>query len=125
MKVISPSEDLHVVPIWDKSLSDIVNLLWLLTLPPPLGEYDISLDIEVCFVSDVALDSDETRLLRMLQVKAMAFGDLAVDRLLHPSHFVNKTVAPLVEHVQSKSVLVVDHPDKQETILLDLVQRDV
>ena len=125
MKVISPSEDLHVVPIWDKSLSDIVNLLWLLTLPPPLGEYDISLDIEVCFVSDVALDSDETRLLRMLQVKAMAFGDLAVDCLLHPSHLVNKTVAPLVEHVQSKSVLVVDHPDKQETILLDLVQRDV
>jgi hypothetical protein len=61
----------------------------------------------------------------MLQVEAMSLGNLAVHRLLDPSNLVNKTVAPLVEHIESKPVLIVDHPDEQETILLNLVQRDV
>ena len=112
MKIVSPAEYLEIVAIGHQCLSDIVDLLRLLTLSPSLGEDHIGLNVEVGLVPDIALHANEAGLLGMLQIEAMALGDLAVDGLLYPGYLVNQSVAVLIKHVESKSVLVVDDPDE-------------
>ena len=61
----------------------------------------------------------------MLKVKAVSFGDLAVDCLLNPGNLVHQLVAKLVEHVKCKPVLGVDHPDEEIAIFLYFIKWDV
>lgn len=55
----------------------------------------------------------------------MTLGDLSVDSLLDPGNLIDKLVAVVFHHVNGHAVLGVDHPDEQETVGLDLVERDV
>lgn len=41
--VVSPTENLQVVPVRDQFLDVFVDLLWLLTLPSPLAENYVTL----------------------------------------------------------------------------------
>lgn len=70
------------------------------------------------------LDTDQTRLFGMLQVEAVAFGDLAVDSLLDPDDLVDELVAPVAHHLAGHGVLRIDDPvhssvpHKEEACLL-------
>ena len=58
----------------------------------------------------------------MLQVKAMALGDLAVHCLLDPGYLVNHLVSKFIKDIQSEPVLCIDHPNEEEAALLNLVE---
>ena len=50
----------------------------------------------------------------------MTLGDLAVDCLLDPAYLIDHLVPELVEDIQGKPVLVIDDPNEQESICLNL-----
>ena len=60
----------------------------------------------------------------MLQVKTMALGDLAVDRLLDPGDLINQLVALVLHHLNGKAVLRIDYPHEEEAVSLQLVEGD-
>ena len=60
----------------------------------------------------------------MLQVVAVSFVDLTVNGLLHPNEFLDKLVVVAGKEVQSKLVLVVDYPDEQKAVGLELLKRN-
>ena len=61
----------------------------------------------------------------MLEVIAVPFSNFTVDSLLYPDKFIHQFVAKLVKQLKSDSVLGVDDPDKEEAVLLKLVERQV
>ena len=55
----------------------------------------------------------------------MTLGNFTVDSLLYPHKFIHQFVAKLVKQLKSDSVLGIDDPDKEEAVLLKLVERQV
>ncbi len=90
VEVVPPAEDFQVVPVGHQRLCNLVNLLRLLRLASPLTEDDITFDIEASFVLDISLDAHEAGFLCVLEVVAVALGDLACDSLLDPGEFIYK-----------------------------------
>ena len=121
MKVVPPTENLTVIAIRDHGFCDVIYFLWFLRLASSLRENNVTLDVEVGLVADIAFDSDEAGLFGMLQIESVTSADLPVDGLLHPGDFLDDLVAPFVEELECKAEFVVDHPDEQKTICLDLV----
>lgn len=60
----------------------------------------------------------------MLQVEAVALGDLAIDGLLDPCDLVDQGVAVSIHHLDGESILGVDDPDEQKAVLLQLVESE-
>jgi len=58
MKVVPAAEDLKIIAVGNKSLSNLIDLLWLLRLTSPLTENDIALDVEAGFVRHIATDTN-------------------------------------------------------------------
>ena len=125
MKVVPPAEYLKVVAVGYESLGDLINLLWFLRLAPPLAEDHIALYVESGFSIYIPLHSNKASLLSMLKVVTVTLGDLAVDGLFDPGDLIDEFVAVFLHHLQCKAVLRIDHPNEQEPISLDLVERDV
>lgn len=61
----------------------------------------------------------------MLQIVAMALGNLAIHSLLHPGYLIDQLVSEVLHHLNGKAVLRVDNPDEQEAVGLDLVKGDI
>ena len=125
MKVVAPAENLKVVSVGHESLGNLVYLLRLLRLPSPLAEDHITLNVESCLAVHVALHAHQAGLLGMLQIVAMALGNLAIDSLLHPGNLIDQFVSVLLHHINGHAVLRVDNPDEKETVGLDLVEGDI
>jgi len=118
VEVVSSRKDLKVISVGHKSLCYLIDLLWFLTLSASIGEHYVALHVEAH--SDtlghdfrVSLEPDKAKLLCMLKVVPMAFGDLTVDSLLDPVNLINQAVAKFLHHLEGKPVLSVDDPDKQ------------
>lgn len=124
VQVVPPSEYLKIEAIWNHSLSDIVNFFRFLRLASSLTENHVCFYIESGTFAHISLDSDKAGLLGVLQVVTMAFGDLTVDCLLDPGYFIYKFVSEFLHHFKGESILGIDDPDEQETIGLELVERD-
>ena len=122
MQVVAPPKDLEIVAVWTKPLDHLVDLLGLLALSAALAENDVEASIEIGLVPNVTLDTDEARFLCVLEVKAVAFCDLAVYGLLNPGELVNQGVAISVHHLDGEAVLGVDDPDEEEAVFLQLVE---
>ena len=58
----------------------------------------------------------------MLQVKAVALGDLAIHRLLDPGYLVHHFITKFIKDVKCEPVLGIDHPNEEEAALLNLVE---
>jgi hypothetical protein len=58
VKVIPAPKYLKIIAVGYKSLSDLIDLLWLLRLTSPLTENDIALDVEAGFVRHIATDTN-------------------------------------------------------------------
>lgn len=125
MQVVSPTEDLEVVAIWNQGFRDIVDLLWLLRLASSLRKDDIRLDVEVGFASHISFHSNQTSFLGVLEVEAMTFGNLSVDCLLDPGDLVYHFVPKFVKDVQREAIFCVDDPDEKESIGLDFIEWDI
>lgn len=124
MKVVSSCKDLKIISIRNQSFSQVIYFLRFLALTSSLRKYDIRHQVELGLIPDVSFDAYETRLFGMLEIKAMAFCDLAIDSLFDPCNLIYESVAPFVKHVQGKSILVVDDPDEEEAALLYFVERN-
>lgn len=125
MQIITATEDLQVKPIGYQLLHQLVYLFRLLWLASPLRKNNISIYSALQLVSQVTLIPDQARLLRMLQIIPVTLGNLTVYCLLHPNQLVDHSIAILVEQLESEFVLVIDYPNKQETVCLQLVKRKV
>lgn len=129
MQVVTSAEYFEVVAVRYHALSYLVYFFRLLGLPATLTEYDIRHYIKasllVLLSQHGALRPDEARLLRVLQVVAMAFRNLAIDGLLHPSDLVHERVALLLHHLYREAVFGIDDPYEEESILLQFFERDV
>ena len=90
MQIVSPTKDLQIVALWYESLTNVVDLLWLLRLASAHTENDVTVNVALDAVSEVALVANEACFLCMLQVVTMALVDLAVDRLLDPHYLVDE-----------------------------------
>lgn len=55
----------------------------------------------------------------------MALVDLAVNGLLDPDDLIDKLIAMHLEHIQGELVPGVDHPNEEESIRLDMLERQV
>lgn len=122
MKIIPSAENLQIVSIRHESLSHIIDLLRFLGLASPHVENHVSLDVEEGLLSDITFDADQAGFLCMLEVVAMALGNLTVNCLLDPGNLVNQGVTILVHHFDCEAVLGVDHPNEKETGFLNLVE---
>jgi hypothetical protein len=91
VEVISSAKYLHVVPVRDQSLSDLIYLLGFLRLTTSLAEYDIAFNIEPGSVGDIPLNPYKAGFLCMLEVVPMTLGNLAVNSLFDPCNFINKS----------------------------------
>ena len=92
MQVISPSEDLQVVTIRHKVFYNFIDLFRFLWLSSPLTEDDVAVNSVAHKVFEVTFVANETGLLCMLQVVSMTLGNLAIDSLLDPYDFINKSI---------------------------------
>jgi hypothetical protein len=122
MKVVPAAEDLKIIAVGYKSLSDLIDLFWLLRLSSPLTEYDIALDVEAGFVRDVAANTNKAGLFGMLKIVAVPLCNLAIYSLLNPGNFIDETIAILLHHVKGHAIFGVDNPDEKETVTLNLVK---
>jgi hypothetical protein len=61
----------------------------------------------------------------MLQVVAVALGNLAIDCLLDPGDLIDKLVAEMLHHFDGHAILGINDPNKEETVCLDLVKGDI
>ena len=125
MKVVTPAENLKVVSVGHESLGNLVYLLRLLRLPSPLAEDHIAFNVESGLAVHVAFHAHQAGLLGMLEIVAMALGNLPIDSLLHPSNFIDQLVSECLHHLNGKAVLRVDNPNEQEAVGLDLVEGDI
>lgn len=125
MKVVPAAEDLKIIAVGNKSLSNLIYLFWLLRLTSPLTEYDIALDVEAGFVRDIAANTNKAGLFGMLKIVAVPLGNLAIYSLLNPGNFIDETIAILLHHVKGHAIFGVDDPDEKETVTLNLVKGDV
>ena len=89
MQVVSSAKDLEVVALRHQSLADVVDLLGLLGLTTAHGEDNIAVDVVLDSVTKVALVTNQTGLLGVLQVVSMAFVDFAIHCLLDPDDLIN------------------------------------
>ena len=92
MQVVPPSEDLQVVTIRDKVFYNFIDLFRLLWLSSPLTEDDVAVNSVANKIFEVTFVADEAGLLCMLQVVSMTLRDLAIDSLLDPYDFINKSI---------------------------------
>jgi hypothetical protein len=86
-----------------------------LGLAASLAEDHIAGDIvspSVVFVG-LAFDPDDAAFLGVLEVIAMAFGDLPVDCLFHPGDLVDDFVAPFLDDLYGEVVFGVNSPGLQ------------
>ena len=90
MKIVSAAKDLQVVAMGHQGLAYVVHLFRLLRLASAHAEDDVAVDAADEAVPEVSLVADEARLLRMLQVVAVSFVDLAVNGLLDPDDLIDK-----------------------------------
>ncbi len=122
MEVIPAPEDLKIIAVGYKSLSDLIDLFWLLRLTSSLTENDIALDVEAGFVRDVATNTNKASLFSMLKIVAMPLCNLAIYSLLYPGNFIDETIAILLHHVKGHTIFGVDDPDEKEPVALNLVK---
>ena len=116
-KIVSASKNLEVVPIRNEGLYVLVDFGGFLALSSSLAPYDIAASIFI--EMGVAFHANEADFLCMLEVEPMSLCDLSVDRCLDPGYLVDDFVSPSVfHHVDCKRKLVIDHPDKEESVLL-------
>lgn len=125
VQIISSSKNFDIVTVWDHSLRYLINFLWLLRLTSSLRENDITHGIQVSFLINLTLGSDETRLFSMLKIIPMTLRNLTVHSLLDPGDFIYKFVAGLLHHFERKSILGVDDPNEQETVGLEAFEGNV
>jgi len=89
-----------------------------LALSSPLAKYDIRLYIFIVQL-EISLIAHQARLLGMLEIEAMALGYFPIDCLLDPVDGVDYLVAPsFLHHVDRPLEFSVDHPDEEESLLL-------
>lgn len=115
MQIVSSAKDFKVVAVGNERLREIVYLFGFLGLTSSHTEDHVSVYIEVGLASDVAFDANQASLFGMLEVKAVALGNLAVHGLLDPGHFVYEGVAIALHEFDGKAILCVDDPDEEET----------
>ena len=125
MEVISTPKYLKVVAVGDKSLCNLVDLLRLLRLSSPLTENDIAFNVETGFIRNISTNTNKAGLFGMLKIVAMPFRNLAIDSLLYPGNFIDKTIIILLHHVKGHAIFGVDNPDEKEPITLYLIKRNV
>ena len=77
-----------------------------------------------CFQNG-SLGSDEASFFGVLEVVAVAFGDLPINSLFDPCNLINQPVAIVLHHRNGEPVLGINNPNKEEAIGLQLVKRDV
>jgi hypothetical protein len=122
VQVVPASKNLTVVPVGDKLLYNLIDLLRLLGLATTLAKDNVAVDVSLDPGAQVALIANKTGFLRVLQVVAVTLGDLAVHCLLDPNDFVNQLVAVPFVKLQSESHLRIYDPNKQEAVLLKLIE---
>lgn len=54
----------------------------------------------------------------------MAFGDLSKGSLFHPDQLVYKRISVSFEELKSESVLIIDHPNEEKAVFLNIVERN-
>ena len=92
MQIISPSENLQVVTIRHKVFYNFIDFFRLLWLSSPLTENNVAINSVANKIFEVTFIADEAGLLCMLQVVSMTLGNLAIDSLLDPYDFINKSI---------------------------------
>jgi len=125
VQIVASTEDLEIVPVGNKCLSDLIYLLGFLRLATSLTEDHIGLNVEASLGIDVPLHADKTSLLSMLQIVAVTLSYLSIDSLLDPGDLINEFVSEMLHHVNGKAVLGINDPDKEEAVSLNLVERDI
>lgn len=92
MKVISSSKNFNVVAVRNKCFSNLVNLFRFLGLSSALTKDHIAVNIESSFVFNVAFNSNQASLLRVLKVVTMPFCNFTIDSLFDPGYFINHPI---------------------------------
>lgn len=55
----------------------------------------------------------------------MTLGYLTIDSLFDPSYLINQFVSKVLHHLESESILGIDYPNEEESISLQLIERNV
>ena len=55
MQIVASAEDLQVVALWHESLTDVVDLLWLLRLASAHTENDVTVNVALDAITEVTL----------------------------------------------------------------------
>lgn len=124
VQVVAATEDLQVVPIGHQSLNDLIDFLRLLRLASPLTKDNVCFNTSLQSLAKIPFISYQASLLRVLQIITMALRDLPINRLFDPGQFIDLLVSKFMIKVKCKLVLVVDHPNEQESVCLEFDERN-
>mmetsp|Transcript_6223 Transcript_6223/g.13605 ORF Transcript_6223/g.13605 Transcript_6223/m.13605 type:complete len:364 (+) Transcript_6223:461-1552(+) len=120
-QVVLARKNLQVAAIRHQLLNQLVDLLGLLALAPPLREDDVAAHPPQGGAGGAVPPlAHQAHLLGVLQVVAVALGHAPVDCHLHPHNLVHKLVAPFLKLVQGPLVLCINDPDEEKAVLLKL-----